>query len=456
MPRNGTGTYSLPATYNPVVTNTPITIAWANNTLSDIATAVTNSIACNGETTITANLPMSGYIHTGVGNAALRNQYPAVGQVQDSTFTWGGTAGGTADALTIALSPPITAYAAGQAFDFIVGASPNATTTPTLAVNGLAAKTIVRYDGSTCAAGDLPAGARLRVLYDGTNMRLNGPTFVAPTFSGNVTVGTINKVTITQPASSATLTIANGKTLTASNSITLAGTDGKTLTVSNNLTLAGTDSTTMTFPATSDTVAGLGTVQTFTKAQRGAYTSLTDGATITPDFTASNQFNLTIGGNRTLGAPSTAVAGQTGVIYIRQDATGSRTLAYAWPYVWPNGATGTLSTAGCSLDQLVYDIQTWNSSTVTITIASPGVVTWTGHGLVTGQRVQLTTTGALPTGLSASTTYFWTTVDANTGKLSTSLANAAAGTYINTSGTQSGTHTMTAATIALSLNKAYA
>ena len=77
------------------------------------------------------------------------------------------------------------------------------------------------------------------------------PTLVTPVL-GVATATSVNKVALTAPATSATLTIADGKTLTASNT----------------LTLAGTDATTMTFPATSATVAGLGIVQTFTAAQR--------------------------------------------------------------------------------------------------------------------------------------------------------------------------------------------
>ena len=68
--------------------------------------------------------------------------------------------------------------------------------------------------------------------------------------------------------------------------------------------------------------------------------------------------------------------------------------------------------------------------TVTITIASPGVVTLTSHGLATGDAIYLTTTGALPTGLSANTRYWVIKQDANTFWLATSLANALAGTKI--------------------------
>lgn len=78
---------------------------------------------------------------------------------------------------------------------------------------------------------------------------------------------------------------------------------------------------------------------------------------------------------------------------------------------------------------------------VTMTIAAPCVVTWAAHGLYDGATVRFTTTGALPTGLAANTDYFATKVDANTFKLSTTLANQVAGTFITTSGSQSGVHT---------------
>lgn len=80
--------------------------------------------------------------------------------------------------------------------------------------------------------------------------------------------------------------------------------------------------------------------------------------------------------------------------------------------------------------------------TATVTIASPGVFTYNGHGFTTGDTVYLTTTGALPTGLAANTLYYVRADTANTFTLATSRANAFANTRINTSGTQSGTHTV--------------
>lgn len=83
-----------------------------------------------------------------------------------------------------------------------------------------------------------------------------------------------------------------------------------------------------------------------------------------------------------------------------------------------------------------------SKGTVTITIATPGVVTLSSHGFQTGDMIYLTTTGALPTGLSQNTIYFVINVTSSTFRLATSAANAAAGTAINTSGSQSGTHTL--------------
>jgi hypothetical protein len=85
------------------------------------------------------------------------------------------------------------------------------------------------------------------------------------------------------------------------------------------------------------------------------------------------------------------------------------------------------------------------TATVTITIAAPGVVTWTGHTLSTGTPVVFTTTGALPTGITSGTTYYAVIVTDSTFQIASSVANAIAATptVITTSGTQSGTHTGT-------------
>lgn len=77
------------------------------------------------------------------------------------------------------------------------------------------------------------------------------------------------------------------------------------------------------------------------------------------------------------------------------------------------------------------------SAAVTMTIASPCVVTWTAHGLPDGTPVRFTTTGAFPTGIVSGRIYFIRVLGVNT----FSLAEKPNGEVISTSGAQSGTHT---------------
>ena len=102
------------------------------------------------------------------------------------------------------------------------------------------------------------------------------------------------------------------------------------------------------------TVANLITAQarTFTAAQRGEITTLTDGANISVDLAASNNFTVTLARNRTLDNPTNIVAGQSGSIFIVQDGTGSRTLAYGSYYDFAGGTAPTLSTGAAAVDRI--------------------------------------------------------------------------------------------------------
>ena len=60
MSRNGSGVYSLPAG-NPVVTQTTISSSWANNTMNDLAAAMTDSVAADGQTPMTGNLDLNSH-----------------------------------------------------------------------------------------------------------------------------------------------------------------------------------------------------------------------------------------------------------------------------------------------------------------------------------------------------------------------------------------------------------
>lgn len=114
--------------------------------------------------------------------------------------------------------------------------------------------------------------------------------------------------------------------------------------------------------------AQLAATQTFTAAQRGAITTLTDGATITADFATTNHFQVTLGGNRTLANPSNQTAGQSGAIRIVQDGTGSRTLAYGSNWKFSNGSAPVLTTTANAVDILVYFVE--SASRITARLVS--------------------------------------------------------------------------------------
>jgi hypothetical protein len=89
--------------------------------------------------------------------------------------------------------------------------------------------------------------------------------------------------------------------------------------------------------------------------------TLTDAATITPDFGANQNFTVTLGGNRTLANPTNIVVGQTGSIFVVQDATGSRTLSFGTYYDFTGGTAPTLSSGAAAVDRIDYIVRTATS-----------------------------------------------------------------------------------------------
>lgn len=85
MARNGAGTYVLPAG-NPVVTATTIDSSWANGTMPDIGSELTNSIPRDGQAPPTANLPMGGFRHTGAQNPVGAQDYVTLGYLTSTSL----------------------------------------------------------------------------------------------------------------------------------------------------------------------------------------------------------------------------------------------------------------------------------------------------------------------------------------------------------------------------------
>ena len=104
-----------------------------------------------------------------------------------------------------------------------------------------------------------------------------------------------------------------------------------------------------------------------TSQSYGTVGSFTGSGVITLDFGANNNHVVTLQGNSTLAAPTTASGGQAGAVVIHQDGTGSRTLAYSGGWSFAGGTAPTLTTTASGTDILVYycsDSSTFNASTI--------------------------------------------------------------------------------------------
>jgi len=82
--------------------------------------------------------------------------------------------------------------------------------------------------------------------------------------------------------------------------------------------------------------------------------TLTDAATITPNLAQTNNFTVTLGGNRTMANATNITAGQSGFIVVRQDGTGSRTLSFGLGWRFPSNTAPTLTTTASAVDLLFY------------------------------------------------------------------------------------------------------
>ena len=109
--------------------------------------------------------------------------------------------------------------------------------------------------------------------------------------------------------------------------------------------------------STQGSFATLSDAQTFTAGQRGEVTTLTSGATVTPDLNDSNNFTLTLGENLTIANPLNCTAGQSGSIFLVQDGTGSRTAAWGNYWVFAGGVAPTLTTTASAVDRVDYVVR---------------------------------------------------------------------------------------------------
>lgn len=196
----------------------------------------------------------------------------------------------------------------------------------------------------------LPTSGTFATIYGSENLR--NKTLTTPDL-GVATATSINKVTITAPSTSSTLTIANGKTLTASNTLTFAGTDG----------------TTMTFPSSSSTVVGLensntftGTTNTFKDISALGYysTPYPIKSSNTIPWDSSGIFTDTLTANTTYTFSSTTV-GKTIEVNVVNNAT-SYTVSWPSGILWQGGSAPVQTTSASGIRMDTYFFVKLNSS----------------------------------------------------------------------------------------------
>jgi hypothetical protein len=169
---NGSGGWDAPAG-QPVVTGTTIDSTVFNLLVSTIDTSFETCITRNGQSPATANLPMGSFKLTGLAAGSAATDSANLGQIQAAAYIWCGTAGGTANALTLSPTPAITAYAAGQIFRAIILATN--TGAAAVVVSGLASKAITKQGSVALVGSEMRIGAVCDFIYDGTQFQLMEP-----------------------------------------------------------------------------------------------------------------------------------------------------------------------------------------------------------------------------------------------------------------------------------------
>jgi hypothetical protein len=310
MSYNGSGTFQINTSGQPVVAGTVISSTAFNALTADLATGLSTAITKDGQTTTTARIPFAAGI--------------------SSTLT--------TDSSSTTTGSIITAGGVGIAKAIYVGTTSNFAGAATFG-------STITYGGVTLSAAVTGTG---KMVLD------TSPTLVTPVL-GVATATSINKLTLTAPATSATLTVADGASLVTSGAYSL--------------TLTATALTNVTLPTTG-TLATLAGTETFTNKTltnptvtnyiETLYAIGNSSTAVTIDLANGTVQTVAMTGNCTFTMP-TATAGKSFILICTQDATGSRTAVFT-SVKFPDGTAPTLTTTattGVDILTFVADGTSW-------------------------------------------------------------------------------------------------
>ena len=286
MSRNGSGTYTLPAG-NPVVTGTVISTTWANNTMNDLASAMTDSVAADGQTPMTGPLNLNSNKVINVANGVLTGDAVNFGQFSTPTFSGAVTCSST------------------------LSVAGDTTMAGNLSVNSTGQLKIP--SGTTGQRSATPLSGMIR--FNSTLNQYEGYT----SYTG-ATISTITFVTTT-----ATLTTATPHGLTTGNTVFITGTTPAAYSGTFVITVTGTNSFTYTMlstPSGNATVVGSYIYGNWAQIGGGATGAggdqvfVENGVTVTANYTLSTNKNAMSVGPITInsGVSVTVPSGQRWVI----------------------------------------------------------------------------------------------------------------------------------------------
>ena len=304
MSYNGSGTFQINTSGQPVVTGTVISSTAFNALTADLANGLSTAITKDGQTATTVRIPFAQGINSSLAT----------------------------DATNTATGSIITAGGVGIAKALFVGTTANIAGAATFS-------STITYGGVTLSASVTGTG---KMVLDNT------PTLITPVL-GVATATSINKVAFTAPATAATLTIADGATLATSGaySLTLTATAATNVTFPTTgtlATLAGSETftnKTLTNPTVTNYVETLQAVGTVGASSTLA---LTNGTVLTATLTASTACTFTM---------PTATAGKSFILILTQASSGMTTATFTG-VKWPGGTAPIITATASAVDIISF------------------------------------------------------------------------------------------------------
>jgi hypothetical protein len=309
MSRNGNGTYNLPAG-NPVSSGSVITSTWANTTLSDIAVALTGSVAADGQTPVTGNLNMAGNKVSNLGAGTLATDAANLAQVTSSVAITGGNINGTPIGQSTAAAGSFTALSATG--NGTVGGDLTVTGSGTFGTNGAFNGTgSLRVPTGTLAQRNSNILGLLR--FNTTYGNFEGCVAV----TAGATISTITRV-----STLATLTTSTDHGLKTGDFVTVSGAIPVEFNGTYEIIVTAVNTFTYVMastPSANATTMGSYVVGTWSATGSGATGGGNNQVFVLNDQTVTNDYTIPIGKNASSAGPITVDTGIT--VTIPTDST---------------------------------------------------------------------------------------------------------------------------------------